>query len=110
MTYGSEGSGKVLPGVMRFRCPPRVCHGVQQSWHMLRNRYRILERLGSGATGSVYAAIDLRAGGARVALKALWQREGDELLNQRLAASLRAEFRTLAILRHPRLCRVYDFG
>jgi transcriptional regulator with GAF, ATPase, and Fis domain/tetratricopeptide (TPR) repeat protein len=73
---------------------------------LLRNRYRVVERLGSGGMGSVFAVEDLRAGGARLALKALWAKPGDDSL----VATLRAEFRVLAVLRHPRLCRVYDFG
>src|SRR5262245_60234329 len=75
---------------------------------LLRNRYRVVERLGAGAMGSVYAVLDLRQGGARVALKAMWLR--GEGADARLAASLREEFRVLAALNDPRLGRVYDFG
>ncbi len=73
---------------------------------MLRNRYRVIERLGAGSGGTVYAVEDQCAGGARLALKALWPRNGDRVL----VAALRSEFRVLAALRHPRLGRVYDFG
>ena len=73
---------------------------------MLRNRYRVVERLGAGGGGTVYVVEDARAGGARVALKALWPRADD----RGLVEALRSEFRVLAALRHPRLGRVFDFG
>ncbi|HUS62931.1 MAG TPA: serine/threonine-protein kinase, partial [Kofleriaceae bacterium] len=72
---------------------------------VIRSRYSVVERLGSGAMGTVYAVDDL-VDGARVALKALWPGAGDG----ELAASLRSEFGVLAALRHPLLCRVHDFG
>ena len=56
--------------------------------------------------GTVYAVEDVLAGGARVALKALWP-EAD---GAPLVASLRSEFGLLAALRDPLLCRVHDFG
>ena len=71
-----------------------------------RFRFRVVEALGAGAMGSVFAAEDLWNGGARVALKALWPEAGDSPI----VASLRAEFGLLAALRDPLLGRVFDFG
>ncbi len=73
---------------------------------MVRNRYRVVRRLGTGGMGTVYEVEDALEGGARLALKALWADADDD----GLVASLRAEFRVLATLRHPALCRVRDFG
>ena len=72
---------------------------------LVRHRYRLVEQLGAGAMGTVYAVED-RLTGARVALKALWP-EAD---GAPLVAALRAEFGLLAVLRDPLLCRVHDFG
>ncbi len=75
---------------------------------VLRNRYRVLRRLGAGGVGSVYMVEELRrgAGASRLALKAVFSDDSQ----QALLASLRLEFRVLANLRHPLLARVYDFG
>ncbi|MCC6750016.1 MAG: sigma 54-interacting transcriptional regulator [Deltaproteobacteria bacterium] len=76
---------------------------------VLRNRYRILRRLGAGGGGSVYRVEDLRGAGEprpELALKALF---GDDR-GETLLGLLRQEFRVLATLRHPLLARVYDFG
>jgi transcriptional regulator with GAF, ATPase, and Fis domain/tetratricopeptide (TPR) repeat protein len=74
---------------------------------VLRNRYRVLRRLGAGGVGSVYMVEELLGGrGAHLALKALFTEQGQE----NLLASLRLEFRVLATLRHPLIARVYDFG
>jgi transcriptional regulator with GAF, ATPase, and Fis domain/tetratricopeptide (TPR) repeat protein len=75
--------------------------------NVLRNRYRVLRRLGAGGVGSVYMVEELLGGrGAHLALKALFTEQGQETL----LASLRLEFRVLATLRHPLIARVYDFG
>ena len=82
---------------------------MDDSTIVLRNRYRVVKRLGTGGGGSVYAVDDLRSidGSERLALKALFI--GDR--NKRaLLELLQQEFRVLATLRHPLLARVYDFG
>jgi len=75
---------------------------------ILRNRYRVLRRLGAGGGGSVYMVEEFHGAQHRVqlALKALFTEQGQEAL----LASLRQEFRVLATLRHPLIARVYDFG
>ncbi len=74
---------------------------------LLRNRYRLIRRLGAGGGGTVFEAEDTLTGGSRLALKALWPAAGDQ---RALTMALRSEFGVLATVRHPRLCRVYDFG
>src|SRR4029453_7023974 len=53
-------------------------------------RFRIVEQLGKGATGTVFAAEDLWSGGEKVALKVLSAEDAP------VVASLRAEFGLLA--------------
>ena len=76
---------------------------------LLRNRYRLVDRLGEGGGGTVYAVDDLRQRGSdsqRLALKALFSGPSQ----QSLLRSLKQEFGALATLRHPLVARVYDFG
>ncbi|MFH1132561.1 MAG: sigma 54-interacting transcriptional regulator [Pseudomonadota bacterium] len=76
---------------------------------ILRNRYRVVGRLGSGGGGSVYEVEDLRTAKVncpRLALKALFSGNSQPAL----LAMLRQEFRVLASLWHPLLARVHDFG
>ena len=75
---------------------------------LLRNRYRVVRRLGAGGGGTVYAVEDLRKRGAaqQLALKAHYSADNEQLLLE----ALQREFRILATLRHPSIARVYDFG
>jgi transcriptional regulator with GAF, ATPase, and Fis domain len=79
---------------------------------ILRNRYRVHQRLGAGGVGSVfrveelYSAAARDGGGAHLALKALFTGHDSQIL----LSSLRLEFRVLATLRHPLIARVHDFG
>ncbi len=75
-----------------------------------RNRYTVLDRLGSGGAGTVYTVQETAggaAGGRRLALKALFSEPGRDV---ELVETMKQEFRVLATLRHPQLARVYDFG
>jgi serine/threonine protein kinase len=69
---------------------------------VLQNRYRIINRLGSGGMGAVYEAIDLRLGHT-VALKQTLT-ENEELWQQ-----FEREARLMAQLNHPVLPRVSDY-
>ncbi len=73
---------------------------------LLRNRYRVVERLGAGGAGTVYAVEDQRKRGPLLALKALFSSASQEVMLE----ALKREFRSLATLRHPAIARVYDFG
>jgi transcriptional regulator with GAF, ATPase, and Fis domain/tetratricopeptide (TPR) repeat protein len=86
---------------------------------LVRNRYRLVRRLGQGGGGTVYLVDDLLRGGAKVALKALFADAADgdgasggggHRQSSRLVEGLRREFRVLAQLSHPALARVHDFG
>ena len=72
---------------------------------LLRNRYRVEDRLGTGGAGTVYAVEDLRKS-ETLALKAMFSSASQEVMLE----ALKREFRILATLRHPAIARVYDFG
>ena len=69
-------------------------------------RYRILERVGSGGMADVYCAEDLQLG-RKVALKLLYRRfaEDDEFVER-----FRREASSAAGLQHPNVVQVYDRG
>ena len=72
----------------------------------LIGRYRLLERLGSGGMGTVYAAYDDRLD-RKIAVKLIHtRRSGDDEVRQR---TLR-EARVLARLSHPNVVHVYEVG
>lgn len=70
---------------------------------VVNGRYRIAERLGKGGMGAVYRVDDQLYPGRPTALKMFLHkvRHPVELF--------RAEFKTMASLRHPNVARVYDF-
>jgi serine/threonine protein kinase/tetratricopeptide (TPR) repeat protein len=69
------------------------------------NRYRILKKIGSGATSNVYKTRDLK-NNTIIALKVLSKTKTSSGVVQHF----RREFKLLADLRHPNLCSVYNFG
>ncbi|MCA9719290.1 MAG: serine/threonine protein kinase, partial [Myxococcales bacterium] len=68
--------------------------------------YRIVELLGEGGMGSVYAAYDERLD-RRVAIKLLRERVGDASQGR---ARMQREAQALAQLSHPNVVQIYDFG
>jgi eukaryotic-like serine/threonine-protein kinase len=85
----------------------RLAFAVSSPGHMDRivSHYRILESLGMGGMGEVYAGLDETLK-RKVALKAIRR-------DQRLSAHAKARFlreaRLLSQLDHPNVCRVYDY-
>jgi len=71
----------------------------------LPERYRLIRRIGGGATAEVFLAEDGADPGVRKAVKVLRAELGPALV-----ASFRDEFRILASLDHPGIARVYEFG
>jgi outer membrane protein assembly factor BamD (BamD/ComL family)/tRNA A-37 threonylcarbamoyl transferase component Bud32 len=67
------------------------------------SHYRIIEKLGQGASGTVYLAEDLVLGRA-VVLKRLPPDAGDEVREAALK-----EARTIAALNHPNICTLYGY-
>ena len=68
-------------------------------------RYRILKRIGTGAMGEVYLAVDEELG-RRAALKVLAGRLANDVIKERFVREARA----LASLSHPHLITVYEAG
>jgi len=72
---------------------------------VLGDRYRLLERIGSGGMADVYCAHDTRLR-RDVAVKVLRPIDGDPAF----AARFRREARHAASIQHPNVATVYDFG
>jgi len=71
-------------------------------------RYIVIERLGAGATGVVYAAYDPELD-RKVALKILRRRDGDTGESRRQARFVR-EAKAIAKLAHPNVVGIFDVG
>src|SRR5687768_15445363 len=69
-------------------------------------RYRVVQRIGRGAMGTVYHAVDGETGRS-VALKVM---AGEFAGDPELMERFRREAIAAADLHHPNITRVYDFG
>lgn len=78
---------------------------------LIKDRYRVVGRLGEGAQGIVYRAVDLKDGEETRAVKVLFcesldkRPEGSEALTR-----FAGEYAMLRKLAHPNIVRVYDSG
>ncbi|MCK4593692.1 serine/threonine protein kinase, partial [bacterium] len=75
---------------------------------VIARRYLVQRELGRGGMGRVFAVLDLLENRQPRALKILRAEKVGKRL--KLLESLRGEFAALVHLRHPNLCRVYEFG
>lgn len=87
--------------------PPRT-EGKPDPWvgRTLANRYQVGRKLGEGGLGSVYAARQL-AVGRDVAIKLL---HADVAVRGEHRQRFEREAQTLALLRHPNIVGILDFG
>ncbi len=76
---------------------------------VIGGRYHVRERLGRGGMGSVYRVTD-ETGGKDLALKLNEVDDRPELDHSDAELRFRREFHTMALLRHPRIVEVYDYG
>ena len=73
---------------------------------MLSGRYRLQRLIATGGMGQVWEAVDSRLG-RRVAVKVLKAEFSDD---PEFVERFRAEARTVAMLNHPGIASVYDYG
>ena len=74
----------------------------------IANRYRIIEKIGSGGMGAVYKALDARLQRI-VAVKILHSQLDDES-ERRSITDARVAARLLQLLRHPNIVGIFDLG
>jgi hypothetical protein len=88
----------------RERSAERACEQSADDEHArVAGRYQLLERIGRGGMGEVFAARELSTG-RRLALKRLLS------ATRRRQTSFRAEYHALARLKHPYIIEVYEYG
>src|ERR1700712_4768027 len=80
--------------------------GASGSGSVLGGKYRLTQRLGDGAMGTVYAAVHERLG-REVAVKIL---RADLCSHTESAARFQREAELVTRLGHPNIVAVYDFG
>ncbi|HEU4535570.1 MAG TPA: protein kinase, partial [Polyangiaceae bacterium] len=107
---GREAEGPGERGAPEGDSPPEGADTAAPAAGERVGRYRLIERVGEGGMGVVYAARDPELG-RKVALKLLRRdrvggRAGREIVEERL----RREAQAMAKLTHPNVAAVYDAG
>jgi serine/threonine protein kinase/tetratricopeptide (TPR) repeat protein len=80
-------------------------NNIDMSPTTIDNRYIVMTRIGTGATGTVYKVKDTK-NKRIVALKLL----SKDIISSTAVQRFKREFKLLTQLHHPNLCSVYDFG
>src|SRR5579864_8895286 len=75
---------------------------------VLKQRYRILARVGNGGFGAVYKAEDMQFGNRLVAVKEMMRRGNSEQSAENATEAFKREALLLANLKHPSLPSIYD--
>lgn len=81
---------------------------AQNEETLLKQRYRLLNRLGQGGMGSVYKAEDTELGNRLVAIKEMGQKGLNQQEADEATIAFKREALLLAGLMHPNLPRIYD--
>jgi serine/threonine-protein kinase len=100
-TTGKPLDVRVNRAVVR---PPARTASAQQQQRVIDGKYRVIRRIGRGGMGDVFEAENLILK-RRVAIKVVASSRGGDA-----AVRLAHEARTIAALRHPNICDVYDTG
>jgi WD40 repeat protein/tRNA A-37 threonylcarbamoyl transferase component Bud32 len=82
--------------------------GPLKPGYVLRQRYRVLSRIGEGGFGAVYKAEDTSLGNRKVAIKEMSQRGLKSQELQEATEAFHREALLLAGLAHPSLPRIYE--
>jgi WD40 repeat protein/tRNA A-37 threonylcarbamoyl transferase component Bud32 len=82
--------------------------GPLKPGYVLRQRYRVLSRIGEGGFGAVYKAEDTSLGNRKVAIKEMSQRGLQSQELQEAKEAFHREALLLAGLAHPSLPRIYE--
>src|SRR5690348_12166597 len=77
--------------------------------HLLKERYRIIEHIGSGGFGEVYKAVDTQFAERVVAIKAMSQSGLSAQEATEASEAFKHEAFLLAKLVHPNLPAIYDY-
>jgi serine/threonine protein kinase len=81
---------------------------VPESAHTL-GRYKLQRKIGSGAMGVVYEALDPKLN-RPVAIKTIIKSHLDEEVSREYSVRFKEEAQAVARLNHPNIVQVYDFG
>lgn len=105
------GEGSVYSSTVAAGAPPpkHEPHALVETPPQVIDRYVVLEPLGAGAMGVVFAAYDPKLD-RKIAIKVLRKRPGEDEGTRGAQRRLMLEARTMARLSHPNVLAVHDVG